>query len=187
MVVPPAFDETGMSALEGTLRLCQLAEIPDGQARGFDPRRDGRDLLFVVRRGDAIHGWRNACPHVDGAPMAWRKDAYLNAAGDRVVCSAHGAQFDITTGVCLLGPCLGQSLEPMPVRLEPGGSAAAAWLVLELPGAGAEDKRSGDPEQATCPYPPAPNNLRAVIENQLDMPGCPAADTLFPNGFGLSY
>jgi nitrite reductase/ring-hydroxylating ferredoxin subunit len=45
--------------------------------------------------------------------MAWRKDEYLNAARDRIVCAAHGAQFDIATGVCTLGPCLGQRLEPV--------------------------------------------------------------------------
>jgi nitrite reductase/ring-hydroxylating ferredoxin subunit len=45
--------------------------------------------------------------------MAWRKDAYLNAAGDRIVCAAHGAQFDIESGVCTLGPCLGQRLQPV--------------------------------------------------------------------------
>ena len=31
------------------------------------------------------------------------------------------------------------------------------------------------------------NTLQAVIDNQPDMPGYPAADTLFPYGFGLSY
>jgi beta-glucosidase len=31
------------------------------------------------------------------------------------------------------------------------------------------------------------NNLQAVIDNQPDVPGYPAADTLFPFGFGLSY
>jgi nitrite reductase/ring-hydroxylating ferredoxin subunit len=43
-------------------------------------------------------------------PMAWRKDAYLNADRNRIVCAAHGAQFDIASGVHA-GPCLGQSLQ----------------------------------------------------------------------------
>lgn len=43
--------------------------------------------------------------------MSWKRHAYLNRAGDRIVCSAHGAEFDIASGQCLLGPCLGQSLE----------------------------------------------------------------------------
>jgi nitrite reductase/ring-hydroxylating ferredoxin subunit len=91
--------------------LCRLGELPDGDSRGFDPRRTGQDTVFVVRQGDLVQGWRDACPHYGDTPLAWRKDAYLNAARDRIVCAAHGAQFDIATGICTLGPCLGQRLQ----------------------------------------------------------------------------
>jgi nitrite reductase/ring-hydroxylating ferredoxin subunit len=53
--------------------------------------------------------------------MAWRKDEYLNAARDRIVCAAHGAQFDIETGVCTLGPCLGQRLQPVALTVTAAG------------------------------------------------------------------
>ena len=100
------------------VRLCRLDELAPGRSRGFDPHGAGRDTLFVVRTAASLQGWRNACPHIDGAPMAWRKDAYLNAAADRIVCFAHGAQFDIDSGVCLSGPCLGQQLAPVPLRVD---------------------------------------------------------------------
>lgn len=45
--------------------------------------------------------------------MAWRKDAYLSGDGQHIVCHAHGARFDIATGVCNLGPCLGHALTPV--------------------------------------------------------------------------
>lgn len=101
--------------------LCRLEELPDGQSFGFDPTDQGRDTMFIVRRGEQLHAWRNACPHVDGAPMAWRKDAYLNGRRDRIVCYAHGAQFDIASGECLLGPCLGQHLTPVRVSTNAQG------------------------------------------------------------------
>ena len=71
----------------------------------------------MVRQGRAFYAWRNSCPHIGGTPMAWRKDAFLNAARDRIVCAAHGALFDIASGRCDLGPCLGQSLTPLRVVL----------------------------------------------------------------------
>jgi beta-glucosidase len=40
--------------------------------------------------------------------------------------------------------------------------------------------------QGRLPYALA-NNLQAVIDNQPDAPGYPAADTLYPFGFGLTY
>jgi nitrite reductase/ring-hydroxylating ferredoxin subunit len=97
--------------------LCRLDEIVDGTARGFAIAGALRDTMFVVRRGDCVRGWLNACPHVDGAPLAWRKDAYLSGDGRAIVCYGHGAVFDMNTGVCTKGPCIGQSLTP--VDLEP--------------------------------------------------------------------
>jgi nitrite reductase/ring-hydroxylating ferredoxin subunit len=101
--------------------LCRLDDLPDGGSRGFDPAGTGQDTVLVVRRGDAVHGWRDACPHHGGTPLAWRKDAYLNAARDRIVCAAHGAQFDIGTGICTLGPCLGQRLQPVELDVRDNG------------------------------------------------------------------
>lgn len=102
------------------MRLCHLNELPDGGARGFDPRAEGRDTVFVVRHGGTLRAWVNACPHY-GTPLAWRKDTYLNADGDRIVCAAHGALFDIDTGLCTLGPCLGDRLTAQPLALHDNG------------------------------------------------------------------
>jgi nitrite reductase/ring-hydroxylating ferredoxin subunit len=77
--------------------------------------------LFVVRWHGELHAWRNACPHIDGAPMAWRKDAYRNADGSRIVCHAHGAQFLPDTGLCVSGPCLGKKLTPVQIFVETDG------------------------------------------------------------------
>jgi nitrite reductase/ring-hydroxylating ferredoxin subunit len=98
--------------------LCRFDELPDGASRGFDPWREGQDSVLLVRRGERVYGWRDACPHHGGTPMAWRKDEYLNVERTRVVCAAHGAQFDIETGVCTLGPCLGQSLQAVPLSVD---------------------------------------------------------------------
>src|SRR5262249_10757751 len=90
--------------------ICRAEEIGEAQSRGFDLADEAQDTIFVVRHRGLLHAWRNECPHVGGAPMAWRKDAYLNAEGTRVVCHAHGAQFMPDTGVCVQGPCIGRRL-----------------------------------------------------------------------------
>ena len=112
------------------MQLCNFDELPDGASRGFDPRGTGRDTMFVVRQGRALHAWLNACPH-HGTTMPWRRHAYLNAAGDRIVCSAHGALFEIDTGRCTLGPCLGQALTPVPVVVSGGEVHLAETTRLE--------------------------------------------------------
>lgn len=105
--------------------LCELDTLIDGHSKGFDPLKEGRDSMFVVRRGDKIIAWRNSCPHYVQARMAWRKDEFLNADKSQIVCGAHGALFEIETGVCTLGPCLGQKLTPVNVEIRDG----ILWVV----------------------------------------------------------
>lgn len=102
--------------IDDVIDLCHLDDIKDGQARGFDLDSSGRDDLFVVRRQRHLYAYRNNCPH-QNATLPWRENAYLNADGDRIVCAAHGAQFDIATGQCTLGAALGQRLASITVHL----------------------------------------------------------------------
>ncbi len=106
--------------------LCQLASLPDGGAKGFDPDGTGSDTLFLVRQGQEVHAWLDACPHMEGAAMAWRKDAYLSGDGRHIVCHAHGARFDIRTGQCLLGPCEGDALTSVPLHIDASGGIRLA-------------------------------------------------------------
>jgi nitrite reductase/ring-hydroxylating ferredoxin subunit len=110
-----------LDAMSHVLRLCHSGELAECSSRGFDPTGTGRDTVFIVRR-DGMYAYRNVCPHWANTSMAWRKDAFLNADGTRIVCAAHGAQFDIATGVCLLGPCIGQSLTRVPLIESEDGS-----------------------------------------------------------------
>jgi nitrite reductase/ring-hydroxylating ferredoxin subunit len=103
------------------VRLCHEKEIAEGRTLGFDTQGEGTDTLFVVRHHGRLHAWRNACPHVDGAPMAWRRHAYMNAAGTHVACHAHGALFLPDTGLCVQGPCLGKSLQALKIEIDHEG------------------------------------------------------------------
>ncbi len=107
------------------VRLCPLEELVLGAARGFDPEQVGADTMFVVRRADGVRAYVNKCPHQDSR-LEFRKDRFLSADGTRVICHAHGAHFDPDTGVCVHGACLGQSLEPIPCRIECG------WVWVSL-------------------------------------------------------
>jgi nitrite reductase/ring-hydroxylating ferredoxin subunit len=112
--------------------LCRVDEVPPNGARGFDPLGQGRDALFVVRRGDTLRAYRNRCPHWPGAPMAWRKDGYLSPDGGHIVCYAHGARFDIDTGDCVHGPCPGQSLQSLPLIRRADGLLLVPRDALDL-------------------------------------------------------
>lgn len=106
--------------------LCRLDDLQEGQARGFDPLQQGRDSVFAVRHGGELRVYRNRCPHLD-VRLEYRKDRFLSADGQLIVCYAHGAQFLPDTGECIYGPCLGQTLEALDWR------AVQGWLRVRMP------------------------------------------------------
>ncbi|NHN39969.1 Rieske (2Fe-2S) protein, partial [Pseudomaricurvus alcaniphilus] len=84
-------------------------------AKGFDLSNRGIDTVFVVKDATGFHAYLNSCPHVNGASLPWKKDAYLDSSGAEIVCSAHGARFEPATGLCISGPCKGMSLTRIPL------------------------------------------------------------------------
>ena len=101
--------------------LCRVEEIPDGQARGFDPPAGvWRPGLLVLRRGDTVRGYVNACPH-QGVPLNWLPDRFMTPDGRHLQCTVHGARFRPEDGVCVAGPCLGDALEPVALAVDADG------------------------------------------------------------------
>ena len=98
--------------------LCRLDDLPDGAARGFPAAPGGLTGLFASRRGDAVRVFLNSCPHL-GLPLDALPGRFLDALGGPLVCGVHGALFDAEDGTCFAGPCAGDALEAVPVRLRP--------------------------------------------------------------------
>ncbi len=100
--------------------LCRLDEIADPGARGFTIEApDGRRELLVVRRLGHVFAYENACPHI-GTPLDFMPDRFLTRDRRHLLCSTHGALFEIATGLCVRGPCKGQSLRPLPAAVRDG-------------------------------------------------------------------
>jgi nitrite reductase/ring-hydroxylating ferredoxin subunit len=107
--------------------LCRLEDIPDGHARGFLPH-NREDRLFAVRLGQQVRVYINSCPH-NWRPLDFAQDRFLSADRQEIVCYAHGAHFSIDSGECTAGVCLGDSLIPVPARVEDG----IILIPLDLP------------------------------------------------------
>ena len=100
--------------------LCALADLSDPGARNFVLEIGGKRFHgFVVRRGETVTGAVDACPHM-GLPLAKQLDAYLTEDASLIQCDWHGALFRPGDGLCVGGPCQGQSLRAWPVELVGG-------------------------------------------------------------------
>jgi len=99
--------------------LCALDDIADGGSRGFPAAPGGFIGLFAVRRGEAVFVYVNSCPHV-GVPLEMQPHRFLDEAGERIICAAHGATFRVEDGFCVSGPCLGEALKGVAARIDGG-------------------------------------------------------------------
>jgi nitrite reductase/ring-hydroxylating ferredoxin subunit len=105
------------------LVVCRFEELGDHEAMGFrlGGAAGGHDG-FVVRVGESVFAYRNICPHA-GNPLHWKPHAFLSKKRDLILCSVHGATFDIETGRCVGGPCPGRALTPLRAAVEAGAIA----------------------------------------------------------------
>jgi len=102
--------------------ICGLNDIPSRKARGFNLvvlDEEGKEKplpIIIVRWGKQVFGYLNRCPH-DGVNLDWERNQFLDSNGLRLMCGKHGSTFEIGTGNCMDGPCLGDSLTPVAVTV----------------------------------------------------------------------
>ena len=104
------------------------AGLPDGEllVRVLECG-DARAEVLLLRRGGMLRAWHNACPHA-GRRLDYAPGKFLLQDG-KLICAAHGAQFELEKGRCVDGPGRGGGLAPLDVSPVPG-----AWIVRWGPG-----------------------------------------------------
>lgn len=104
--------------------LCDLTGIRQSGSREFRIEHDGHvQEIFIVLHNNRVYGYKNICPH-QGLSLNWMPDQFLNQDQTLIQCSNHDALFRIEDGYCIAGPCLGESLTPVPLQIIDG------WVAL---------------------------------------------------------
>lgn len=98
--------------------LCRLDAIGDSGSKGFSlgsgvMRRE----IFVLRHGGGVWGFENSCPHTGGM-LDWVEDQFLSYDKKHILCATHGALFRVRDGYCIHGPCRGEALTSVRLRIE---------------------------------------------------------------------
>ena len=100
--------------------ICRFADLADPGARAFSMATGEWPLRgFIVRVGAEVRGYVNHCPHA-GHPLDLIPQRFLTEDGALILCGSHGALFDKLSGYCIAGPCAGQSLRAIALKLEAG-------------------------------------------------------------------
>ena len=103
---------------EGEIRvLARVEQIEEGGFLEVEAMLPGGDAesLILHRDGDEVRAWLNVCPHA-GRRLDWAPGRFLKSKSGELVCAVHGATFELQAGVCVAGPCRGDSLRAVAVE-----------------------------------------------------------------------
>lgn len=93
--------------------VCHFSDLDDPGTLAVDV--DGFPLL-LVRSGNQLHAFVNACPH-QYLPLDHKGNKLLSADATKLRCTNHSAGFDIATGEGVEGLGIGCALSHVPVRI----------------------------------------------------------------------
>ncbi|WP_395695032.1 Rieske (2Fe-2S) protein [Piscinibacter sp.] len=106
---------------EARLPLCRSGEIEEGGlAFVWDVLQWGQPArAFVLRWEGQLVAYLNRCVHVP-TEMDWKPGEFLDADRRWILCSIHGATYDVRSGRCFSGPCGRGSLTRVQVAEDAG-------------------------------------------------------------------
>ena len=102
----------------GSRVVARIGDLAPGSVKKFwlicrNYRIDG----FLVNDGGNFHAYVNRCRHMP-TPLDFVRDDFLSDDGRFLRCYTHGALYEFATGRCIDGPCKGESLYRLPLRVE---------------------------------------------------------------------
>jgi nitrite reductase/ring-hydroxylating ferredoxin subunit len=98
--------------------IAKTGELPPGKVKKFwlICRQYRLDAFLVNHRG-SFYAYVNRCRHMP-TPLDFVRDEFISDDGRFLRCYTHGALYEFATGLCVDGPCKGESLYPLPVTIE---------------------------------------------------------------------
>ena len=94
--------------------VCKLDDIEENDAKGFNV--EGLSIV-VAKKDGMLFAYTNVCPHL-GIELNFQPDVFMDLDKRYLHCANHGALFQIEDGMCVHGPCSGQSLQALPGSME---------------------------------------------------------------------
>ena len=101
--------------MKGRILIANLNDITDPGSRSFDLQVNGEQVNgFIVLKDNEIFAYSNSCPHT-GSPLDWVEHQFLDPDQEFIQCAVHDARFEVHSGHCIAGPCIGDSLQKLDI------------------------------------------------------------------------
>jgi nitrite reductase/ring-hydroxylating ferredoxin subunit len=106
-------------------RLALVEELSERRTKKIRFARAGKMIDgFLACHNGRIVAYENECRHLP-VSLDYGLDRFYTRDGKYFLCQTHGALYQPRTGLCVHGPCAGEFLRPIPIRIADG----AVWLM----------------------------------------------------------
>ena len=100
--------------------ICDLKELDNLSCKEFIVKKGGIEQdAFLIQFKQHYFAYENSCPHT-GVNLNWQEEQFFSVDGLFLQCSVHGALFEPDSGLCVRGPCCGESLKKVDIAMKDG-------------------------------------------------------------------
>lgn len=96
----------------------EIGELAHGASKKFTLHCGEYPLEAMLINVDGdLYAYLNRCRHV-GISLDWVDNQFFTEDKRYLICANHGATYEPRTGECIWGPCVGASLQSVPLEIE---------------------------------------------------------------------
>ncbi|HWF17929.1 MAG TPA: Rieske 2Fe-2S domain-containing protein [Verrucomicrobiae bacterium] len=108
------------------LKIARVDEVPEGGTVKFPFMHKGRHAEgFVARFQGKLVAYENRCQHLP-VRLDFPDAKLFNRDGTHFICQNHNAIYEPSTGLCVRGPCEGQTLRALEIQIVQG----EVWVLV---------------------------------------------------------
>jgi nitrite reductase/ring-hydroxylating ferredoxin subunit len=108
------------------IKIARADDVKEGRTVKFSfPRSDGKPIEgFLACFQGTLVAYENRCRHLP-LSLDFHDGRFFSQDGQHFICQNHNAIYEPLTGLCVRGPCEGQSLKALKIEVTGGD----IWLV----------------------------------------------------------
>lgn len=96
--------------------ICSTQDIEENETQEFE--LEGQSIILVNWLGSWF-AYLNNCPHANW-PLNIQPNVFFDSEKKFLQCSNHMALFEVESGECKAGPCVGDRLTPIAIEIRDG-------------------------------------------------------------------
>ena len=93
-------------------------EVPEREARAFDTLQG--TTIFITQRDGAFYAYQNLCHHLQ-TELEYLENQFIDNDKEYIQCYTNGDILTVQTGECISGPCLGDFLNKVEIKVHSDG------------------------------------------------------------------